>query len=516
MSVSNEIILEAKGIVKDFPGQRALDHVDLDIRKGEVHALVGENGAGKSTLIKIIAGVYHADEGEILIDGEPQSIQNTRDSQGLGLSFIHQDLNIVPHLSAAENMLLGLKYPKNKLGMISYRKLTKMVEDIPDSLDIGASLKTPVNELSVVQQWKIAINRALALNCRIMFMDEPTASLSYEEVTELFRAIAHLKRTGKSVVYISHRMEEIFEIADRVTVIKDSKKVGTESVKEMNIGKIFQKMVGKELGELFPAKDKPTDEVRLEVKNLKRADVVKNVSFRLRAGEVLGIAGLVGSGRSEIVRLIFGADKKDNGEIYIDGQKVEIKSTKDAVREGIALVPEERRTQGAVLSMDVKENITLANLRSMRLWSKAFLMSKRKEKDIANNYVKSINIRISKLAQSVDNLSGGNQQKVVLSKWLCSGAKIFIFDEPTNGIDVGAKLEFYKLIANLGKEGIGVIVISSDLTEVLGLCHRIIVVSKGEIKTELLAEQTDFSSLIRLCLEDNEQEQSENQPAQIN
>lgn len=486
-------------MVKDFPGQRALDHVDFDVCKGEVHALIGENGAGKSTLIKIIAGIYRAEEGEILIDGIKRHITNPRDSQALGLAFIHQDLNIVPHLSVAENIFMGM-YPRNGLGMVRLSKMVEMAGKIPDALPIGVNFRTAAGRLSVIQQWKMVINRALAWRSRIIFMDEPTSSLTSEEVNELFQSIHHLKGSGKAIVYVSHRLEEVFRIADRVTVIKDAKKVGTALVREMDTEKIYQMMLGRELKDLFPARGEVQDRVCLEVRNLNRGRVVNGVSLKLHAGEILGLAGLVGSGRTELARLLFGADSKDGGEIWVDGQKVDIQSPAQAIRHGIALVPEERRTQGLVLRMNVKENITLASLKKLWLRLRLPVLSSRKENALAQPLVKSIAIKVAGLSQVVELLSGGNQQKVVLAKWLCNGARVLIFDEPTKGIDVGAKFAFYGLIADLARQGVGVILISSDLTEVVGLAHRILIMSQGMIKADLQGDETDLPTVLGLCL----------------
>jgi ribose transport system ATP-binding protein len=493
-----DVILEAIGIIKDFPGQRALDHVDFDVRKGEVHALIGENGAGKSTLIKIIAGLYRADQGEVLIDGARQHITSTHDSQELGLSFIHQELNIVPHLSVAENIFLGV-YPRNKLGLVRLSKMVEMVKEIPDALSIGVNLRTPVSMLSVIQQWKTVINRALALQSRIIFMDEPTASLTYEEVKELFHSIANLRNIGKAIVYVSHRMEEVFEVADRVTVIKDAKKVGTVTVEETSSEKIYKMMLGRELKDVFPPSAEPQEENCLTAKSISGAHTGKDISFDLKKGEILGLAGLMGSGRTELARLLFGADQKHAGEIFIDGKQASIKSPSDAIRTGIALVPEERRSQGLILPMNLKQNITLASLSKILRWSKLPVISRLKEKSVSQSLVDSTGISTSGINQVVQYLSGGNQQKVVLAKWLCSNAKIYIFDEPTRGIDVGAKYAIYNLITELARQGAGIILISSDLTEVVGLSHRILVINEGSIQADL-GRNADLATVLEHCL----------------
>jgi len=495
-----EVLLEARGIVKNFPGQRALDGVDFDVRKGEVHALIGENGAGKSTLIKIFAGAYRQDQGEIVIGGERKDISSSGDSQSLGLAFIHQDLNIVPHLSVAENIFLG-KYPRNRFGLVRFSKMVEMARSIPQAVTIHADLRAPAGSLPIIEQWKTVINRALAQRSRIIFMDEPTTSLTHTEVDELFHAIADLKRTGKAIVYVSHRMEEVFRIADRVTVIKDAKKIGTSLMRDLDHGKLYNMMLGRELKDVFPSRGRRTDVVCLETNNLSRAGAVKNVSFRLHGGEILGIAGLVGSGRTELARLLFGADKKDRGDIIINGKKMNFKSPADAIRCGIALVPEERHTQGLVLHMDVKENITLASLDRIRRWSRIPVLSRQKEGSLGRQFASVTNIKARDLRQPVNSLSGGNQQKVVLSKWLCSNARILILDEPTRGIDVGAKFSLYSTITELAGRGVAIILISSDLTEVAGMSHRVLVLHEGAIAAEIPNDGADPQVTLRLCLE---------------
>jgi ribose transport system ATP-binding protein len=494
------IVLETRGIVKNFSGQCALDGVDFDVRAGEVHALIGENGAGKSTLIKIIAGVFRADDGEILLDGKRVNIASPGESRELGLAFIHQDLNVVPHLSVAENIYLG-RYPKSAFGLVRVGKMADMACTIPEAVPINADLRMPVGALPLIEQWKTVINRALAMNSRIIFMDEPTTSLTHSEVEELFKSIAHLKEMGKAIVYVSHRMEEIFKLADRVTVIKDAKNVGTASVSVLNSGQLYSMMLGRELEDVFPSKAPPGEKVCLEVKNLSRGNTVRDVSFQLRKGEILGLAGLVGSGRTELARLLFGADRKDGGDIFINGEKADIGCPADAIRKGIGLVPEQRHTQGLILPMDVKQNITLASLKQLWRSIRLPLLSRRKENTLAQEYVIVTGVKTYGFDQPVSSLSGGNQQKVVLSKWLCAKSAVLILDEPTKGIDVGAKFAIYRLITDLAREGKAVIVISSDLIEVVGLCHRILVMDQGRIKANLKREETDLPSILAMCLE---------------
>ena len=498
-TISKTPFFEAKGIVKDFPGQRALDDVDFDVRAGEVHALIGEIGAGKSTLIKIIAGLYKADRGSIFIDGKECSIASPKDSQNLGLAFIHQELNIIPTLSVAENILLP-NYPRNRLNIVTKSAMVKAVKSIPYVLNIDADLTTPAGQLPVIQQWKAIINRALAVNSRIIFMDEPTSSLTHEEVNELFKSIEHLRSAGKAIVYVSHRMEEVFRVADRVTVIRDARKVGTAEVAGMEPQQLYKMMLGRELRDIYPQKNKVQDTVLLEVNNLSRDNILHNVSFKLHAGEILGIAGLVGSGRTVLARLIFGAMRKDGGEIKVNGKVAAFSNPMDAIEHKIALVPEDRRKQGLILSMDSKKNITLASLKKLLHGSFLPILSRHKEKNVAHQYYERTKVKASGLNQCVADLSGGNQQKVVLSKWLCSEAHVLIFDEPTRGIDVGAKFAIYEMIADLARQGTGIILISSDLTEVAGLAHRVIVLDGGEIKTILDGDQVDLKTITGLLL----------------
>ncbi len=495
-----KVLFEARGIVKDFPGQRVLDEVDFDVREGEIHALIGENGAGKSTLIKIFAGVYRPDAGKLILDGSEKEFSNPWRAQEAGLSFIHQELNIIPHLSAAENMFLGRKKPRNVLGMVTLDRMVRSAREIRDAVPLGADLKTPASLLTVIQQWKVVINRALALNPRIIFMDEPTASLTYDEVKELFDSIQHLRERGTAIVYISHRLNEIFEIADRVTVLKDGMNVGTARVAEMDMNRLFQMMLGRKLEEIFPAKQEPGDEIVLKIDGLTTRKFGKKVDFLLHKGEILGIAGVVGAGRTELGRAIFGADRKEQGEVFVFGRRVEVRSPRDAINQDIAFVPEERRYEGLVLPMSITHNITLASIQKFRRWLGIPVLDQKKERLEAKTLSEAIDIRTTDLRKPVRYLSGGNQQKCVLAKWLSKGAKIFIFDEPTRGIDIGSKTAIYKWIVQLASGGAGIILISSDFSEILGLSHRILIMDRGEIKTELPTDQTDLKTIMQVCL----------------
>jgi len=499
IGVQKQPILEARQIVKKFPGQTALDKVDFDLRAGEVHALIGENGAGKSTLIKIIAGIYKADDGEIFIEGRKQIIKNTRDSQKLGLGFVYQDLTLVPNLSVAENIFLGT-YPTNRLGFVNLSILLDLAKQIPDVLEMDVDLNKAVAELSLIQKWKVVINRALALKSRIIFMDEPTTAMTQEEVDQLFVSIAHLASIGKAIVYVSHRIEEIFSIADRVTVLKDAKNEGTVNLKDVSAEEVYQMMLGHSFKEAFPKKNIVQEDKLLEVKNLSRGLSVRSVSLTLSKGEVISITGRAGSGQRDLALLLFGARKKDSGDIYIEGKKVEINCPSDAIANKIALVPEERRIEGLILPMDVKQNITIASLTKLFRWKKISFLSKKKEQVLVHPLVNELVIKAYSLAQEVQYLSGGNQQKVVLAKWLFSEAKIMIFVEPTKGIDIGARFAIYRLVHDLAQQGVGVIIISSDMTEVASLAHRVLIMESGIIKAELQGDEVSVDSVVDLCL----------------
>ena len=494
-------IFEARSIVKDFPGQRVLSEVDFDIREGEIHALVGENGAGKSTLIKIFAGVYRPDKGEIFLDGKKVEFSNARKSSQAGLSFIHQDLNVIPHLSVAENIFLGRKKPRNHFGLVTLKTMLSAVHRIPDAIALNVDLRSPLSRLSIIQQWKVVINRALVSNPRIIFMDEPTASLTYEEVKELFQSIQHLRERGTAIAYVSHRMNEIFEIADRVTVLKDGVKVETASVKETDMKRLFQIMLGRNLEEIFPPKDRSKEEIVIELKKWTTKKYGKEINLTLHKGEILGLTGVVGAGRTELGRTIFGADQILKGEIYIFGNKVNLRSPKDAINQSIAFVPEERHSEGLVLPMSIIHNVTLASFEKFRRWANLPVFNQNKELMHVKNLSAVIDIRSNDLNKPVKFLSGGNQQKCVLGKWLTRGAKIFILDEPTRGIDIGSRAAIYKLIVELAKQGAGIILISSDMQEIMGLSHRILIMDRGEIKHDIPGDQADLARIMQLCLD---------------
>jgi ABC-type sugar transport system ATPase subunit len=508
-------ILEMRGIVKRFPGVSALDHVSFELRKGEIHALVGENGAGKSTLVKVLGGIYPKDEGEMLFDGKRVDIRNPHQARDLGLSFVHQELNLVPFFSALENVALGLEYPRNRFGLIDWGNLLRQVSEVATQVGVQFDLRKWVNELSVAQRWMVAFIRSLLFQARVLVIDELTSSLASNEVNILFQIIRNLRQKGVSIIYISHRLEEIFQLADRVTVMKDAKKVETLPVRDIDMSKLISLMVGKEVNHRFPKEEIPMGEsILLSVRDI-TGGIVKDVSFDLHESEILGIAGLVGSGRSELARLIFGIDRKESGEIYLNGEKVKVDSSREAVKRGFALVPEERREQGLVTNMSVKENITMTSLpRYLHTWWLP-LISANKEKGTIRELIKSFSIQTPSITQKVAYLSGGNQQKIVLAKWLASGAKIFILDEPTRGIDVGSKVEIYRLVQVLAKQGAGIILISSELEEIVNICDRILVMHNGMVAKEIIAKESTVKDVLSYCQGQSASEKKRHRQGQV-
>ncbi len=472
-----------RGIGKSFPGVRALSDVSLTLHAGEVHVLVGENGAGKSTLMKILAGALPADEGDILVDGTPVRIDSPHSAELLGIGMIYQEFTLVPQLTAPENIALGDEPMRGPL--IDERAVRARAERELDELGLDLPLDVPVSRLSVGQQQVVEIAKALARHARIIVMDEPTAALSGREIERLFAIIARLKAAGAGIVYISHRMDELPRIADRVTVLRDGRAIETRTAAEFPADEIVRAMVGRRLESHFPdlpavAPDAP---VVLEVRDLVREPAVHGVSFVARAGEIVGLAGLVGAGRTEILRAIAGADVAGSGEILIDGSRIRVRAPEDGIDAGIAFITEDRKAQGLVLGMTVRENVTLAHL--AEFVARDRLIERKRERSAAEKMIAELHIRTPGSEQIVRNLSGGNQQKVVLAKWLLGKARVFLFDEPTRGIDVGAKAEIYGLMLDLAARGAAIVMVSSDLPEILGLSHRILVIRGGTIVTEL-------------------------------
>ncbi|HBE80754.1 MAG TPA: D-xylose ABC transporter ATP-binding protein [Firmicutes bacterium] len=476
-----ENILSMRNIHKKFPGVYALNGVNFELCHGEVHALLGENGAGKSTLIKILAGIYTADEGEILIEGKKAKITDVYSSQAHGISVIHQELCLAPAMTVTDNIFLG-KELAGKGGFINFAKQRYLAQKLLDSLKLEIKATDKVSNLSVAQQQMVEIAKALSIDAEIIVMDEPTASLTSKEVEMLFQTIKELKKKNIAIIYISHRLEELFQVSDRVTVLRDGKYIGTRETVGTTRDELIAMMVGRELKDLYKRSVHPLGETVLEVKNLNRNNILHNISFSLKKGEILGISGLVGSGRTELARAIFGIDSYDSGEILISGQKVQIHSAAAAMENGIALVPEDRKGQGLVLIQSVSYNITIPILKQ---FMKFIHINRKVEEEITSSYIEKLSIRTPSLQQIAQNLSGGNQQKIVIAKWLGTHPKILIMDEPTRGVDVGAKAELYSIINMLAEQGVGIIMISSELPEIVNMSDRVLVMFKGRITGRL-------------------------------
>uniref|UniRef100_A0A7C3SQI3 Sugar ABC transporter ATP-binding protein n=1 Tax=Dictyoglomus turgidum TaxID=513050 RepID=A0A7C3SQI3_9BACT len=489
-------ILRFEKVTKRFPGVLALDGVSFDIEKGEVHALVGENGAGKSTLIKIVTGVFHRSSGEIYFEGKPVHFQNPHEALRNGIAAIYQEFNLIPALTVAENIFMG-HYFVTKNGFVDWERLRKEAQNLIDFLNVDVDIDAKVRDLGVAKKQIVEIAKALSHNARVLIMDEPTAALAQREIERLFRIIKFLKSKGVTVIYISHRLEEIYEICDRVTVLRDGHYVATKEVDEVNIEDIIQMMVGREVVEKFPRVAHPIGEEVLRIENLNRNGILSNINLSLRRGEILGIAGMVGSGRTELLRAIYGLDPIDKGKVYVKGKEVLISSPLDAVNLGIALLPEERKTQGLVLLLSVMDNLSLP---SLSLLSSRGFVYEEKVRKIALDMIEQMNIKTPSLFQKVMFLSGGNQQKVVLGKWFARNCDIYLFDEPTRGIDVGAKVEIYHLMNKLIERGSSIMMVSSELPEVLAMSDRIIVMREGRIMGELGRNEASKEAVLRLAL----------------
>lgn len=489
--------LELRNISKRFPGVQALSGVTFTCRKGEVHALVGENGAGKSTLIKVLSGAHQPDSGEILINGQQVTIRSPHDALKLGIGVIYQEFTLIPYLNTIENIFLG--HEETQAGFVQFGRMSKRaVSLLYETLGMQFDLKRPVAYLSVAQKQMVEIAKALALNAEILVMDEPSAPLTSHELENLFKVIEVLRKQGVTIIYISHRLEEIFQIADRVTVLKDGRVVGTDDVKNLSKAVLIEMMVGRDLsGHYFPDRGASRGRKILSVRNLCRTGLINGITFDAYEGEIIGVAGLIGSGRTEVMRAIFGADKLDSGEIEIDGQAIYVRGPKQAADYGIGFVPEDRKLHGLCLPLDVKTNTTLASLKAI---STMGVLSMSREKRVVRDQVERLRVVTPSIDQIVANLSGGNQQKVVLAKWLTAGCKIIILDEPTRGIDVGAKAEIYHLMRELANNGAAIIMVSSELPEILGMSDRILVMREGSIVAELTPDQASEQLILRYAM----------------
>lgn len=479
-----KVILELKNIIKEFPGVRALDKVDLKIKKGEIHALCGENGAGKSTLMKIISGAYTYTDGEMYVEGKKVHFTSTKEAQDHGISMIYQEFNLVPYLSVAENIFLG-RLPLTKMGFIDWKELNRATEKILKRLGLDVDPETNVDELSVAQAQMVEIAKCLSTDSKIIIMDEPTAALTDEEIHTLFNIIESLVEEGISIIYISHRMDEIFSIADRITVFRDGKYIRTMHTKDTNHDELVSLMVGKNITDLYPYRNYQPKEVVFQVENIKGPQV-KNISFSLHKGEILGIAGLMGAGNIELSKILFGALQGQSGRVILNDKEISIKKPIDAIETGIGLVPDDRKNEGLVLVRSVKENISMSSLSKFE--ENGFINQSKENKNVEIK-IKELNVKLSSKEQQVENLSGGNQQKVVFAKILEAEPTICMLNEPTRGVDVGAKAEIYQIMNELTEQGKSIILISSDLPELIGMSDRILVMKEGKIVKTIMRQE---------------------------
>lgn len=485
-------LLSMEGISKSFNGVSVLEKVQLSLRQGEVLALMGENGAGKSTLMKILSGIYHKDAGTIHISGTEAIVSSPKVAQQLGIAIIHQELNMIPYLSVKENMFLGREFKVGHTGFVNWPRMRSEASRYLQQLGMDLNPDTPVGELSVGQQQMVEIAKALSMHAQILVLDEPTAALTKREIEKLFQVIDSLKEQGVGMIYISHRMEEIFEISDRISVLRDGRYIGTRHTSETNLDELVKMMVGREIKERFPKVKAQNGEERLRVEGLSQPGKIHDISFLVAAGEILGIAGLMGAGRTELAKALFGVGTY-SGKIFVDKKPVYIKNPADAISAGIALVTEDRKGEGLVLGLSVQENLVLPNLRSL---SRFGFLRHRLEQDFTEDSMKKLRIKAHNSRQRVGSLSGGNQQKVVIGKWLATKPKVLILDEPTRGVDIGAKREIYDLMNQLTLEGVAIIMISSELTEVLGMSDRILVMHEGRLTGEFSGDNASQENIM--------------------
>ncbi|RKX91402.1 MAG: D-xylose ABC transporter ATP-binding protein [Spirochaetes bacterium] len=494
LSSKSSFICELREIKKYFHGVKALDGVDFRIRPGEIHALIGENGAGKSTLVKILTGIYQPDSGDILLDGKKVSFPSAHESQLQGIAAIHQETSMFPELSVVENIFMGHPIKKSNNISLDWRAMRKKTKELLDRLGIILDPESSIKNLSVAERHLVEIVKALSLNARIVIMDEPTSALTMNEVEHLFNIIRQLKKEGKAIIFISHKLDEVFEIADSYTVLRDGHFIGSGRLEEVSMDELINMMVGRSVNQMFPKIEVELGDVVMEVRNLSKFGVFNGISFKLLKGEILGFFGLVGSGRSEVIRTIFGIDDFDSGEILLDGKSVKISDPKVAMKMGIALVPEDRQLQGLILKMKIRENITLPIIDRI---AKSFFLNYPKEVEIAEEYGKQLDIKAASWEDAVQSLSGGNQQKVVLSKWLATNPRILILDEPTKGIDVGTKAAVHRFMGELAEKGISIIMISSELPEVMGMSDNIIVMHEGVITARFKRDEATSEDIIK-------------------
>jgi len=489
----NQVVLEMNNIDKSFGGTHALKGINFELRKGEVHALLGENGAGKSTLIKVLSGIHQPNSGTIRIDGKEILMDSVQAAQSHGIGTIHQEIVLVPHLTVAENIFLGREIT-NKFGFKDLNSINKRAAEMVASLGLDIDVLKKVSELTIAQQQMVEIVKAISFNVKILVMDEPTSSLSDEEVNKLFETMERLKKNDVSIIYISHRMEELFRITDRVTVIRDGTYVGTVDTAKTNPDELVAMMVGRSLENYYIRTYSVQEEEVLRVEHLSKMNVFEDISFTVHKGEIVGFAGLVGAGRSEIMSAIFGADSYDSGKVFLSGEEVRFKNCKQAIENGIAMVPEDRKLQGLTLINSVEFNASLAALKFMM---NGLLISSQKKSEIVQKYIKDLRIKTASADIAVSSLSGGNQQKVVLAKWLATKPKLLILDEPTRGVDVGAKSEIYAIINELAKNGMAIIMISSELPEIINMCDSVNVIRAGKLAGSIGAEELTQENIMK-------------------
>jgi ribose transport system ATP-binding protein len=494
--VSKDFRVEMTDISRSFGGVTALKDVSFRVRPGEIHALVGENGAGKSTLVKILSGAIQKDSGTIQIDGRAVQIKNPHVARKLGIGIIYQELTMVPDLTVAENVYLH--HLSNQRGLMNWAELYRKTDNLIKRIGFDINPRQLVGNLSVAYQQVVEITKALSEDVKILILDEPTAVLAPKETERLFEVLNTLKNQEVSIIYISHRLDEIFQIADKITVLKDGLKVGEVISSEASTDDLIQMMIGRKLSAMFPQKKKKIGKEILSVQNIKKGKSVNNVSFSLRSGEILGLAGLVGSGRTETLRAIFSADRKESGQIIIDHHPRKINSPKQAVSEGIALIPEDRKNHGVILSMSIKENISMTMIKSVA--NKIGIVKQSEEKSIVKKLIRKLQIKTKTIETYVSHLSGGNQQKIVLAKWFGRDCKVILLDEPTRGVDVATKIEIYQLINDLAEAGLGIVLVSSELGEIAGLCDRALVMKEGNILGSLEKPELTEENIIKMSI----------------
>ncbi|MCI8416361.1 MAG: sugar ABC transporter ATP-binding protein [Lachnospiraceae bacterium] len=492
--MGKDYILEIKEITKEFPGVKALDNVTIPVERGTIHGLVGENGAGKSTLIKVLAGIYQPDRGQVVLDGQIRHFVSPIEARQAGISVVHQEIKLAETLSVAENMFLGNLLMKGRL--VDWNGMRSRARDIVRDLNMDIDVNQQVSELTVAKKQIVEIMHAINNESRVLIMDEPSAVLTDRELEVMFRIVRQLREKGITIIYISHRLEEVFDLCDNVSVLRDGQHIKTMPIDQVGRKELINMMVGREMGQEFPKEPGKIGDVILEVKNLNRG-LLKDISFQVRAGEVFGISGLVGAGRTELARAILGIDKPESGEIYVRGRQVHYRTFSDAIRDGLGLIPEDRKLQGLVQIMSVRKNTTLVNMKKV---IRGGIIRKNLEEPLSQEYAKKLRVSAPSMETEVQYLSGGNQQKVVIAKWLFQESEILFLDEPTRGIDVGAKAEIYRLINQMVQEGKTVIMISSEMPEILGMCDRIMIMHEGRKMGELSAEEATQEKIMAKCV----------------